>query len=336
MSLEKEASMRPCAIAPAMLFATLALVCHRPAHAEDWPSRPVTMVIPFGAGSGIDVLGRLVAPELSKSLGQPIVIENVGGAGGTIGAARVARAVPDGYQFVLGNVGTHAQSQSLYRTRQYDAVADFEPVALIADTPQVLIARADLPVATLPDFITYAKANQAGMQFGSPGVGSAAHLGCVMLNAAIGASVIHVAYRGGGAAMQDLIAGRLDYECPLVALANPFIQAGRVKPLAALTARRSTLLPNLATAAEQGVADFGIETWNAIFLPKGTPSAIVHRLHDAAVATIESATLQARLPQIGAEPPPPDHRSSDYLRALVAREVTRWAAAVKAAGITPE
>lgn len=306
------------------------------AAAQGWPTRPVTMVVPFGTGSGIDVLGRVLAPPLSEALGQQVVVENVVGAGGMTGTARVARAVPDGYQFVLGNVGTHAVNQSLYPKPLYDAGSDFTPVILIAETPQALIARADLPASNLQEFIAYARANHAKMQYGSPGVGSAAHLGCVLLNAAIGVEVTHVPYRSGGAAMQDLIAGRLDYQCPLLAIAIPQIDARKVKALAALTRNHSTIVPSLASAREQGLTDFEVSTWNAFFLPKGASPAIVRKLHDATVTAIGSSAVQERLKQIGAELVPPERRAPDYLQQFIASEISKWAAAIKIAGVTAE
>jgi tripartite-type tricarboxylate transporter receptor subunit TctC len=293
------------------------------------------MVIPFGAGSGIDVLGRVLAPAMAERLGQPIVVENVGGAGGMTGTARVAKAVADGNVFVLGNVGTHAQNQSLYPHPLYDAAHDFAPVALLADTPQVLIARDDLPADRLQAFIAYAKGHQAQMQFGSPGAGSAAHLACALLNAAIGVNVTHVPYRGGGPAMQDLIARRIDYQCPLLALALPQIESRKVKALAMLTRQRSTILPALATARDQGLDGFEVSTWNALFLPKGTPAMIVRKLHDAADAAIDQSAVRERLAQIGAEPVPREDRSPAYLQTFVAREIAKWAVAIKAAGLGP-
>jgi tripartite-type tricarboxylate transporter receptor subunit TctC len=273
---------------------------------------------------------------MAEKLGQPIVVENIGGAGGMTGAARVAKASPDGYTFVLGNVGTHAQSQSLYPHPLYDAAHDFAPVASIADTPQVLIARADLPVDGLQAFIGYVKTNQTKMHYGSPGAGSAAHLGCALLNAAIGIDVTHVPYRGGGSAMQDLIAGRIDYQCPLIALALPQIESGKVRPIAALTARRSAVLPQVPTAREQGLATFEVSTWNALFLPRGTPKTIIGKLHDAADAAIERPDVRERLRQIGAEPVPREERSPEFLERLVAREIDRWAVAIRAAGVAPQ
>src|SRR5215831_1005420 len=207
-------------------FVAVALVasleCIGPALSQDWPTRPVTMVVPFAAGGPADTVGRILAPGLSELLGQQVIIENVG-------SSRVAKAAPDGYQFVLGNVGTHAANQTFYKTPLYNAATDFAPVMLIAQTPLVLLARKDLPADNLKEFIAYAKANQASMQYGSGGAGSASHLACVLLNAAIGINVTHVPYRGAAPAMQDLIAGRIDYQCPDTPIAIPQIQSKMVK-----------------------------------------------------------------------------------------------------------
>src|SRR5437899_4146100 len=242
-----------------------------PALAQDWPARPMTMVAPFAAGGSTDAIARIVADGLSSELHQPVVVENVGGAGGMTGAARVAKATPDGYQFVLGNIGTHAHSQTLYKNPLYNAAADFSPVVLIAELPQVLIARKDLPARNLQDFIAYARQHQAKMQYGSGGAGSATHISCVLLNAAIGINVTHVPYRGGGPALQDLVAGRIDYQCLDAPIAVPQIDAGAVKAIAVLTRERSAVLPTLASAHEQGLTDFAAANWCAIFLPERTP-----------------------------------------------------------------
>src|SRR5690242_3554411 len=188
-----------------ILVATSALasmLAMRAATAQDWPTRPLSMVVPFAAGSASDTVGRILAARLSELLGQQVVVENVGGAGGMTGAARVAKAAPDGYQFVLGNIGTHAHSQTLYKAPLYNAASNFAPVALVAELPLVLIARKDLPARNLQEFMAYARANQAKMQYGSGGAGSATHISCVLLNAAIGIDVTHVPYRGGGPALQ--------------------------------------------------------------------------------------------------------------------------------------
>src|SRR3954470_3599645 len=248
------------------------------AGAQNYPSRPVTMVIPFAAGGPTDVLGRVVGARMSEILGQQVVIENVTGAGGQTGSKRVADSAPDGYNVVVGTVGTHAQAQTLYKKPLYNSQTDFTPVGLIAQVPIVLIARKDLPVKDLKEFVAYAKENQKKMQFGSAGAGSATHLGCVLMNYLIGVDVTHVPYRGTGPAMQDLAAGRIDYLCEIITTAKPQIDGGTVKALAMLDSKRSPALPDLPTAEEQGTKDIVAYTWNAIFLPKGAPEAIVTKL----------------------------------------------------------
>jgi tripartite-type tricarboxylate transporter receptor subunit TctC len=300
----------------------------------EWPTRPIAMVVPFAAGSGVDVLGRMLAPRLSEVLGQQVIVENIGAAGGMIGASRVAKAAPDGNEFVLGNIDTHAYNQALYQKPLYNAVTDFAPVALIAEQPIVLIARQNLPVANLSEFTSYARTNQTTMKFGSAGIGSAAHLACALLNNAIGVSVTHVPYRGGAPAMQDLMAGRLDYQCPLAAIAIPHIKSGQVKAIAVLANKRSSSLLELASAQEQGLAGLETTTWNAFFLPAGTPPAIVQKLHDATVAAMETPAVRTRLTEVGFELVAPDRRSPGYLATLVASEVARWAGQIKATGMT--
>ena len=320
-------------------LAALALIASAPAapaRAADWPTRAVTMVIPFAAGGPMDTVGRMLQPGLAQALKQSVVIENVGGAGGTIGAARVAKAAPDGYEFVLGNVGTHAVSQTLYKKPPYNAAADFAPVVLIADLSLVLVVRKDLPVNSLAEFIAYAKANQDKMQFASGGVGSATHLGCALLNARIGVTTTHVPYRGGAPAMQDLLAGRVDYLCIDTPVAAPQIEAGGVKAIAVLARRRVALLPQVPTAEEQGLADFDAANWSAFFLPKDTPDAIVRILHDATVAAVSDPALKARLSAAGIDPVVADRQSSAYLGQFVATEIAKWAGPIKAAGLSAE
>ena len=302
----------------------------------DWPTRPVTMVIPFAAGGPTDVLGRVMAERMSQILGQQVVVENVGGAGGMTGSQRVARAAPDGSSFVLGTVGTHAQNQTLYKKPAYDAASDFAPAAFIAEVPLVLITRKDFPANTLQDFIKYAKENQAKMTFGSAGAGSATHLGCVLLNSAMGVDISHVPYRGTGPAMQDLAGGRIDYMCEIVTTALPQIEGGAVKAVATLTKARSPVLPKLATADEQGLKDFEAYTWNAFFLPKGTPEPIIKKLHDASVQAMETPAVKDRLQGLGASLVAPERRSPDYLAKFVRSEIEKWAVPIKASGVSME
>jgi tripartite-type tricarboxylate transporter receptor subunit TctC len=317
----------------AALSAILATV--EVAAAQTWPTRPVTMVVAFAAGSGDDVFARIVAPRLSELLGQPVIIENVGGAGGMTGTVRVAKAAPDGYHFVLGGTGTFAANQTLYKNPLYNAATDFAPVALVAEQPMLLITRKDLPVNNLQEFIAYAKANQSKMQFGSGGAGSATHLACVLLNQAIGMNVTHVPYRAAALAIQDMIGGRIDYVCPIASTAIAHIEGKNAKAIAILKTR-SPILPNLASAQEQGLAGFEAYFWDAFFLPKDTPAAIVKKLHDATIATMETRAVQDRLKEIGAEFVTRDRRSPEYLQKFVVSEIAKWAAVINAAGVSAD
>jgi tripartite-type tricarboxylate transporter receptor subunit TctC len=306
-----------------------------PATAQDWPTRPVTMVYPFAAGSAADVLGRLFASRLSELLGQTVVFENVGGAGGMLGSNRVAKAAPDGYQFVLG--GTFmVLNQALYKKPLYNAATDFAPVALVVEQPVVLIARKDFPANDLSEFIAYARTNQAKMQYGSGGVGSMPHLACELLNMAIGINTTHVPYRGGGSMVPDLIAGRIDYSCSLTALAIPQIESKTVKAIAIFSKSRLPILPNLASAHEQGLSNFEINPWYAFFLPKGTPMPIAQKLREAIIATTATPAVQEKLKELGYVLVAPERRSTEYLGKFVESEVEKWAAVIKAANITPE
>ncbi len=303
-----------------------------PAAAQSWPTRPVTMVVGFAPGGGTDVLGRIVGRRLSEVLGQQVIIENVGGAGGMVGSARVARAAPDGYQFVLGSTAD-AINQTLYKNPLYNFATDFAPVTLVAEQPTLLVARKDFPANNLQEFIAYAKANQSTMQYGSAGTGSTGHLDCTLLNAAIGVKVTHVPYRGGGPALQDLIAGRFDYFCTLSATARQQVEGNLVKAIAIMTRDRSPMMPNLPSAHEQGLTDFEAFTWFGFFLPKRTPDSIVQKLHDATVTAIESPSVQERLKEVGATVAAPARRSPEYLQKLVESEIVRKAAPIKAFGI---
>ena len=317
----------------AALAAIVSLVA--PASAQTYPTRPVTMIVPFAAGGPTDVLARIVAARMGEVLGQQVVVENVGGAGGMTGSARVAQAKPDGYNIVLGTVGTHAQGQTLYKKPLYNAATDFTPVALIAEVPIVLIARKDLPANNLQEFIAYTKKNQDKMTFGSAGAGSATHLGCVVLNTAMGTHVTHVPYRGTGPAMQDLQGGRIDFLCEIASTAKPQIDGGSVKPIAMLTKQRSPALPSVPTAAEQGL-NVEAYTWNAIFLPKGAPADIVKKLHDAALAAMHTPAVKERLEALGAVIVSDDRATPEYLGNFVKSEIEKWAAPIKASGASVE
>jgi tripartite-type tricarboxylate transporter receptor subunit TctC len=259
----------------------------------------------------------------------------MGGAAGMTGVEHVAKSDPDGYTMLIGNSGTQAFSQSLYKAPLYNSVADFTPVGLATESPRILIARKDLPVSNLQQFIAYVKANQAKMQFGSAGVGSGTHLPCVLLNTAMGVTVTHVPYRGEGPAQQDLIAGRLDYMCSTIQTGAALAKQGEVKGIAVMSPRRVKIIPDLATAGEQGLPGVEASVWNAFFLPKGVPSAIVAKLNKAMSDSLDDPVVSKRLEDLGLEIVPPEQRTPDYLAKFQADEVARWAKVVHDAGITP-
>jgi tripartite-type tricarboxylate transporter receptor subunit TctC len=307
-----------------------------PVRAQAYPTRPITLVVPFAAGGSFDVIARVITPRLSEILGQQVIVENVGAAAGIVGVNRVAHAVPDGYSVLLGTVGTHAYNPALYKKLPYNPAADFAPVGLVAEQPLVLIVRKDFPPNTLPEFIAYAKANSAKLQYGSAGVGSTTHLACALLNAAAGIEVTHVPYRGAGPAMADMIGGQIQYMCSNTPGALPQIQGGTVKAIALLARGRSQLMPELATAHEQGLADFEANAWSGLFLPKGAPAAIVSKLNLAASETMDSKAVQDRMHELGATLVGADRRSSEYLQLLIEREIAKWGPAIKAAGISAD
>ena len=313
----------------ALTFAGL-LASAGSATAQNYPTKPITMIVPFAAGGPADVFGRLIAPRMSETLGQQVIVEAIGGAGGMTGAKRVANAAPDGYTFLIGTVGSQAQSQTMYKTPLYNAVTDFTPVGLLADVPLILIVRKDLPVNNLQEFIAYAKANQAKMQFGSAGAGSATHLGCVVLNTAMGTNITHVPYRGTGPAMQDLVGGRIDFLCEAVSTAKPHIDGGTIKALAIMTSVRSPVLPNVPTTVEQGT-DVQAYTWYGVFLPKGAPEAIVKRLNTAATDAVKA--MGPRLQELGVQVVADDRMTPQYLEKFLKSEIEKWAAPIKESGV---
>ncbi len=306
------------------------------ASAQSWPTRPVTMVVPFAAGSSSDTAGRVLAVGLSEALGQQVVIENIGGGGGMTGTARVAKASPDGYQFVFASVDSMAIVPTMHKQPLYNSVTDFTAGGLVVEQPIVLITRKDLPVDTLQEFVAYVKANQEKMQFGSSGVGSGSHFSCAKLNAALGVEPTHVPYRGSGLAMQDLVAGRIDYFCALGAAAMGPLEAGNAKAMALLTSERSPLFPKLQTSKEQGLPGIDSYFWTAFFFPKGTPDAIVQKLYDAATQALKSPATVERLKNAGVAPIAPELRTPAYLKTFIASEVDNWAATIKASGVTIE
>jgi tripartite-type tricarboxylate transporter receptor subunit TctC len=306
------------------------------ASAQDWPTRPITMVVPFPAGGPVDLVARMLSQRLSDELGQQVIVENIGGAGGMNGAARVARAAPDGYSFVFGTQGSHTFSQMIYKKPLYDAVADFTPGMVVVENAKVLLVRKDFPANNLREFIAYAKTNQGKLQFGSAGTGSATHIACVLLNNKIGVNVVHVPYRGTAPAMQDIIGGRIDYICEITSTGAPHVRVQAVKPIAILSMDRSTALPDVLTAHEQGLANFDADGWNAFFFPKGTSMPIVRKLVAATNKVLDVPEVRARLEKAGLIVPPAERRTPEYLGNLIVSELDKWAPAVKASGARVE
>ena len=303
------------------------------AQAQTYPSRPVTLVVPFAAGGTFDVLGRILAVRMAELLGQAVIVENTTGAGGIVGVNRVISAKPDGYTLLLGTVGTHAYNQTIYKKRRYDAINDFTPVALFSEQPMVLEVRKDLPANTFAEFAALLKQNGAKMQYGSAGVGSTTHLACTLLNARIGAEVTHVPYRGSAPATNDLIGGQIDYVCGNLGAAIALITGKQVKALALLSKDRSPLMPDLATAHEQGLADYDVTTWTAFFLPKGAPKEIVDKLNAVTHAAMDTPAIKARMLEIGVTGIAPERRGADYLAKFVVEEVARWEGPIKSGGL---
>jgi tripartite-type tricarboxylate transporter receptor subunit TctC len=306
------------------------------AAAQDYPKRAITLMVPFAPGGGIDASARLQAQRLSEILGVPIVVENNGAAAGMAGSAKVANAAPDGYTMLIGNTGTHAYSQALYKKPLYNSVTDFTPVGLMTESPRILLARKDLPVNNLQEFIAYAKANQSKMQYGSAGVGSGTHLPCAMLNMTIGVDITHIPYRGAGLVMQDLIAGRIDYMCDTIQTGAVQAKGGAVKGIAVMSPKRVPIIPDLPTTGEQGLAGVEATVWNAFFLPRGTPEPIVRRLNKAVDEMLNDPDMRKRLEDLGLGIVPPEQRSPEYLAKFLPEDVARWGKVIKQARISAD
>ncbi|HKG84177.1 MAG TPA: tripartite tricarboxylate transporter substrate-binding protein [Beijerinckiaceae bacterium] len=317
------------AAALAAVLATLA----GPALAA-YPERPVTVVVPFAAGGATDVIARIYADHMSRTLGQQLVIENVTGAGGTIAATRVARASPDGYTLLMGNLGTQAASVGLYPNLAYDPRTDFAPIMNAAATPMLVAAKNDLPVKDFREFVAYVKANAGKLNYGTGGVGATSHLTCLFLDTLLDVKVQHVPFRGSGPALNALIAGQIDYVCDQTVGIVPQIQGRQVKGLVAAVKTRIPVIPDVPTSEEQGLPQFQAAGWNALFAPKGTPADIVEKLNAAAKAALRDETVRKRLLELGAELPDEAGQTPAALGELVRSEIEKWVPVIKKAGVT--
>jgi tripartite-type tricarboxylate transporter receptor subunit TctC len=304
------------------------------AAADSWPTRAITLVVPFSPGGPADAPGRILIARMGELLGEPVIMENIDGAGGMTGSARVMRASPDGYEMVYGNIGTHAQNQSIYKKPLYNAETDFSPISLVWTSIRLLVVRKDLPAKNLKEFIALARQKGSDLKFGASGVGGSTHVACLLLNEAMGVQTTHVPYRGTAPALEDLIAGRIDYICDSVQTALPFLKSGSLRALALLSPTRSPLLPDLATAEEQGLANVDSGAWGAFFYPRGVPQPVVQRMAKAVSDGLDTPSVHDRIEAMGIEITPPDHRGPQYLASFVHSEIQKWAVPIKESGVS--
>jgi tripartite-type tricarboxylate transporter receptor subunit TctC len=293
------------------------------ARAEDYPARPVTVIVPFAAGGPADITGRIVADIFNRHLGQKFVVENVGGAGGTIGALRAARAAADGYTILSGHLGTNALAPAFYPNLAYDPQKDFEPIGLSAEYPEVLVVRKDFPANNLKEFVAYAKSNTGKLNVGHAGLGSVSYIGCLLLNAAIGIKPTMVPFTGTAPVLNAMLAGEIDYECDPVLGTLGQVQAGSVRALAVAARKRSPMLPDVPTSYEQGLPEFDCAPFYAVFVPSGTPQPVIDKLAEALNKGLSEESVQKRLAELGADIVEPSRRGPKALADLVKSESAR-------------
>jgi tripartite-type tricarboxylate transporter receptor subunit TctC len=318
----------------AALAGLAALVAAVPAFSQAYPSKPITLIVPFAAGGPTDIIARVVGEHMSRTLGQQIVVENVAGAGGTTGSTRAAQAAPDGYTIMMGHMGTHGAAPALYPNIKYDPTKDFETVGMAAGTPIIIVAKKGLPPKDLAEFVTFAKAQGDKLNQAHAGLGSVSHITCVLLNSQLGVKPTSVAYRGTGPALNDLVSGQVDFMCDQIVNLVEQIKAGSIKAYAVATPVRSPALPDLPTAKEAGLPGYEVSAWNAIFAPKGTPDAITAKLNEALGKALDDDNTKKRLLDLGAVLPDQAGRTREWLKTFVAAEVARWTPVLKAAGVT--
>lgn len=302
------------------------------AQAQDWPTKSVTLIVPFAPGGTTDIVGRIIAKQLSTRLGQTVFVENIGGAGGTLGAIDAARAAPDGYTVFMATVA-HTMAPGIYKKLAYNFEQDFEPITTVATVPNILIVNPSVPAGNVTEFIAYLKANPGKVSYGSAGIGSTEHMSAELFRSLSGTDIVHVPYRGGSPMLADLVAGNIQMSIETSGAATPLIQAGSVHALAVSPARRSALFPDLPTLAEAGLKGYDVSTWYGFLLPKGTPEAIRDRLYTETAAILKDPAVIKRLSDFGAEPggEPPAQ-----FAAFIHAETTKWVTLAKAAGISAE
>jgi tripartite-type tricarboxylate transporter receptor subunit TctC len=300
----------------------------------DYPRRPITLIVPFAAGGPTDVIAHIISDHMTRTLGQPIIIENMVGAGGTTASTRAARANPDGYTIEMGHMGTHAASVALYPNLAYKPDADFAPIGLVAGTPVLILARKDFPPKDLKEFVTYVKANVDKLSMAHAGVGSVSFTACLLLNSILGVKPTSIPFNGTGPALTALISGQVDYMCDQIVNVVQQVRADHIKAYAVGTPERNPALPNMPISKEAGLPEFQAQAWNALFAPKETPKPVLDKLTDALDKALDDEQTRKRLLELGSVLPGKPERGQQALAALVKREIERWTPIIKAAGPT--
>jgi tripartite-type tricarboxylate transporter receptor subunit TctC len=317
-----------------LMAIVLAAACS-PASAQVYPTRPITLVVPLAAGGPLDTLARIVAEPMRASLGQPVIVENVTGAGGTVGAGRVARATPDGYTIGIGFLGTHVLNGALYAL-PYDVVKDFDPIAMISSNPHLIVAKAAVPAKDLREFIAWLKLNQDKASAGMAGVGSSTHVAGLLFQQLAGVRFQMVPYRGAAPALADVMAGQIDLMVDVASNSIPYLQGGKIKAYAVTAGTRLASAPDVPTVDEAGLPGFHMSTWYALFGPKGLPKDIAAKLNGAAVNALADPVVGRRLADLGLDIPPRPQQTPEALAALQRAEIEKWWPIIKAANIKPE
>lgn len=302
------------------------------AHADDYPSKTISMVIPFAAGGPTDVVGRLIGQSMSKELKQQVIVENVGGAGGTLGAGKVARSAPDGYTIFLHHIG-HSTAPALYKKLSYNSVDDFEPIGLVTDVPMTIVAKKDFPSKDFKELVTYVKANAAKLNYANAGLGSASHLCGMLFMSTLEADMTTIPYKGTGPAMTDLLAGSVDLMCDQTTNTTGQIKEGKIKAYAVTTKTKVPSLPELPTADSQGLKGFEIAVWHGLYAPKGTPKPVIDKLTVALQAALKDPDVVKRMAELGTEPVSKDRATPAALRTHLKAEIDRWGPIIKKAGV---
>jgi putative tricarboxylic transport membrane protein len=313
------------------VLASLVLLGAVSAHAATYPSRTISMVVPFPAGGPSDVIARIIADHMSKTLGQMVIIENVGGAGGTIGSARVATATPDGYMLLAGSMGSHVAASALYTSLRYDSTRDFVPIGLMAIAPVVIVARTDFPAKDMHDFVDYLKTNGNKVKQAHGGIGSSSHMACLLFTSQFGLKPELVPYRGTGPAVNDLAGGHVDFLCEQVVSVAPQVKGGLIKAYGVTGKTRAVSMPDVPTMAEAGFPQFEMNIWSGLWAPKGTPKDVVARLSHALDKALDDPALQKQMSDLGGLVPPKNERSPAFFASYVKNEIARWHPILKAA-----